>query len=245
MNAPWQASPIVALEQTPSLEDRLTEQLRKLIASGALREGTPLRLRDVAERFGVSATPVRTSLSRLEQDGLVVIGRTGRATVSPLTLEDVEEIYAARRGIEVLAARRGAPLLDEDALGEMAVLLDNLREAAAAETLDTYLETNWRFHARCYRASSRDRLVDEVERQYWRAVRYYRMLLSTPHRLATSVSFHERFYDACEARDGRAAAVVVERGLRWSVERLAKILADRPLDRPLVHLLEVGVETSE
>jgi DNA-binding GntR family transcriptional regulator len=236
MSAPRQAPPIVALEQTPSLEDRLTEQLRKLISSGALLEGTPLRLRDVAERFGVSPTPVRTSLSRLEQDGLVVIGRTGRAMVSPLTLEDVEEIYAARRGMEALAARRGAPLLHEDDLREMAALLKELHNTADPETLDTYLDVNWRFHERCYRASSRVRLVDEVGRLYWRAVRYYRMLLSTDRRLSTSVSFHERFYDACQARDGRAAALVVENGLRWSVERLARTLADRPSDQPLIHL---------
>src|SRR4051794_21456568 len=166
MSASEQAPPITALEQSPSLEDRLSDQLRKLISSGALPEGTPLRLRDVAERFGVSPTPVRTSLSRLEQDGLVVIGRTGRATVSPLTLEDVEEIYAARRGMEALAARRGAPLLDDAAVEEMALLLDDLRDAAEPETLDTYLDSNWRFHERCYKASSRARLVDEVERLY-------------------------------------------------------------------------------
>jgi DNA-binding GntR family transcriptional regulator len=82
--------------------------------------------------------------------------------------------------------------------------------------------------------------VDEVGRLYWRAVRYYRMLLSTRQRLSTSVSFHERFYDACEARDGLAAALVVENGLRWSVERLARILEDRPLDQPLVHLPDVA-----
>src|ERR1700742_4725094 len=100
---------IAELAQTPSLEERLTDQLRGLIATGALPERTPLRLRELAESFGVSPTPVRASLSQLERDGLVAIGRTGRAMVSPLTLEDIEEIYAARRGMEALAARRGAP----------------------------------------------------------------------------------------------------------------------------------------
>jgi DNA-binding GntR family transcriptional regulator len=218
---------ITELEQVPSLEDRLTERLRHLITSGTLPERTPLRLRELAEDFGVSPTPVRAGLSRLERDGLVVIGPTGRAAVSPLTLEDVEEIYAARRGVEVLAAQRGAPRLTDGALEEMASLLEDLRSAARAEALDTYLDVTWRFHARCYQAGSRPRLVDEVERLFWRAVRYHRILLATPERFAGSVASHERFFDACLERNGAAAGMVIEDGVRWSVEGFARVLGDR------------------
>jgi DNA-binding GntR family transcriptional regulator len=218
---------IRALDQVPSLEDRLTEQLRGLITSGALPERTPLRLRELAQDFGVSPTPVRASLSQLERDGLVAIGPTGRASVSPLTLEDVEEIYAARRGIEALAAQRGAPRLTDAAIEEMASLLDKLRITARAEALDTYLDATWRFHARCYQAGSRPRLVDEVERLFWRAVRYHRMLLATPERFAGSVASHEQFFDACRERDGEAAGIVIEESVRWSVEGFAQVLGDR------------------
>jgi DNA-binding GntR family transcriptional regulator len=221
---------IAELAPTPSLEERLTDQLRELIASGALPERAPLRLRELADSFGVSPTPVRASLSQLERDGLVSIGRTGRAMVSPLTLEDIEEIYAARRGIEALAARRGAPLLTDGDLTEMASLLTELRAAASRETVDSYLEATWRFHSRCYRASSRPRLVDEVERLFWRAVRYHRILLSTTERFAGSVSFHERFFDACKRRDGHAAEVVIEDSVRWSVDGFAAVLGERPGD---------------
>jgi GntR family transcriptional regulator, rspAB operon transcriptional repressor len=218
---------IAELEQVPSLEARLTDRLRQLITSGALPERSPLRLRDLARDFGVSPTPVRASLSSLERDGLVVIGRTGRAAVSPLTLEDVEEIYAARRGMEALAARRGAPMLTADALDDMASLLRELEAAAQADTLDTYLAVTWRFHARCYRAASRPRLVDEIERLFWRAVRYHRILLSSPERFAASVSTHRRFFDACDQRDGVAAERVVEESVRWSVDAFARVLGDR------------------
>jgi DNA-binding GntR family transcriptional regulator len=221
------AGVIEALDQVPSLEDRLTERLRELISSGALAERTPLRLRELAEDFGVSPTPVRASLSRLERDGLVVIGPTGRASVSPLTLEDIEEIYAARRGIEALAAQRGAPRLTDAAITEMASLLDELRGAARAEMLDTYLDVTWRFHARCYQAGSRPRLVDEVERLFWRAVRYHRILLATPERFAGSVASHEQFFAACRERDGEAAGIVIEDSVRWSVEGFARVLGDR------------------
>jgi DNA-binding GntR family transcriptional regulator len=218
---------ITQLEQTPSLEDRLTDRLRQLITSGTLPERTPLRLRELAGNFGVSPTPVRASLSRLERDGLVIIGETGRASVSPLTLEDVEEIYAARRGVEALAAQRGAPRLTDVALEEMESLLEELRGAARPDMLDTYLDVTWRFHARCYQASSRPRLVDEVERLFWRAVRYHRILLSTPDRFARSVASHEWFFDVCRKRDGEAAGIVIEDSVRWSLEGFARVLGHR------------------
>jgi DNA-binding GntR family transcriptional regulator len=221
---------IAELAHTPSLETRLTEQLRELITTGALPEGTPLRLRELADSFGVSPTPVRTSLSLLERDGLVSVGRTGRAMVSSLTLEDVEEIFAARRGMEALAARRAAPLLTDDDVKEMTALLDELHDVATPETLEDYLRATWRFHARCYRASSRPRLVDEVERLFWRAVRYHRILLCTTERFAGSVSFHDRFFDACRARDGRAAEKVIEDSVRWTVEEFAEVFAGRHED---------------
>ena len=65
--------------------------------------------RDLAQQLGVSPTPVRAGLSQLEREGFVAVTPTGRAVVSRLTREDFEEIYAARLGLEGLAARVGAP----------------------------------------------------------------------------------------------------------------------------------------
>ena len=90
-----------------SVEDRVAQALRELIVSGQLPEGTPLVQRDLAQRLGVSQTPIRLGLTELQRAGLVEVGETGRATVSRLTREDFEEIYATRLGLEGLAARVG------------------------------------------------------------------------------------------------------------------------------------------
>ena len=102
-----------ALKSVPSIarssvEDRVAETLRNLIVTGELAEGTPLVQRDLAERLGVSQTPVRLGLVELERAGLVEVGETGRASVTRLSREDFEEISAARLGLEGLAARLGA-----------------------------------------------------------------------------------------------------------------------------------------
>ena len=84
-----------------------------------LAEGTPLVQRDLAERLGVSQTPVRLGLVELERAGLVEIGDTGRASVTRLSREDFEEISAARLGLEGLAARLGAAAVGPEELARM------------------------------------------------------------------------------------------------------------------------------
>lgn len=218
------ALPIPQLEERESVERRVAAVLRELIVTGQLPEGTPLVHRELAARLGVSPTPVRAGLGQLERDGLVVVGPNGRASVSRLTREDFEEIYAARLGIEGLAARLGAPAVSDADLVAMRRLLDRLRVHASRQELDEYLALRWEFHATCYRASGRTRLVDEVERLYRRSERYNRLVLASPERFRESVARYGEFLAACEARDGDAAERVIHTAMRWAVERLAPTL---------------------
>jgi len=207
-----------------SVEQRVTQALRDLIVSGQLAEGTPLVQRDLAHRLGVSQTPVRTGLSELERDGLVEVGDNGRALVSRLTREDLEEIYAARLGLEGLAARVGAAQLDDVRVARMKKLMRELQRLAREQDVEAYLRARWDFHAICYEASGRARLVAEVERLFWRAERYNRLVLSTAARFRRSVGYYRAFLAACEARDADAAERVIHESMRQTVVDLAPSL---------------------
>ena len=214
-------SPIPQLEDRESIEQRVARTLRELIVAGQLPAGTPLVQRDLAQQLGVSPTPVRAGLSQLEREGLVEVNATGRAVVRRLTREDFEEIYAARLGLEGLAARVGAAAVGPAEIEHMHALLEHLRRLAEEQDVDEYLRRRWEFHATCYRASGRRRLVEEVEGLFWRADRYNRMVLSTLERFRESVGRYRQVLAACEANDGAAAEQVIHDSLRWAVERLA------------------------
>jgi DNA-binding GntR family transcriptional regulator len=207
-----------------SMERRVTDLLREMIVTGELAEGTPLVQRDLADRIGVSQTPVRIGLSELARDGLVEVTGTGRSLVSRLTREDLEEIYAARLGLEGLAARAGAPALGDENYDQMCKLMRELEQIAKRRDVEAYLRSRWDFHAICYRASGRTRLVDEVERLFWRAERYNRLVLSTAARFQRSVGYYRAFLDACGARDGDAAERVIHESMRQTVADLAPSL---------------------
>jgi DNA-binding GntR family transcriptional regulator len=207
-----------------SVEDRVAQALRELIVSGQLPEGTPLVQRDLAQRLGVSQTPVRIGLTELQRAGLVEVGETGRATVSRLTREDFEEIYAARLGLEGLAARVGAAAVGPPELARMRTLLTELERLAREQDVDGYLRVRWEFHAACYEAAGRPRLLAEVERLFWRAERYNRIVLSSRERFRRSVAHYRRFYEACKAGDPRAAEKVIHDSTQWAVDTIAELL---------------------
>jgi DNA-binding GntR family transcriptional regulator len=216
-----EATPISPLEERESVEQQVARTLRELIVHGQLPEGTPLVQRDLAQQLGVSATPVRGGLSQLEREGFVAVSPTGRAVVSRLTREDFEEIYAARLGLEGLAARLGARAVGRGEIGHMKETLRDLRRLASEQDVQEYLRQRWEFHATCYRASGRQRLVDEVERLFWRADRYNRLVLSTAERFRESVGRYQGFLAACEAHDGERAEAVVQESMRWAFGRAA------------------------
>jgi GntR family transcriptional regulator, rspAB operon transcriptional repressor len=203
-----------------SVEDRVAQTLREMIVKGQLPEGTPLVQRDLAGRLGVSQTPIRLGLNELERVGLVEVGETGRAHVSRLTREDFEEIYAMRRGLEGLAARVGAAAVGPAELAEMRGLLTELERLAKAQDVDGYLSARWAFHAACYRAAGRPRLLAEVERLFWRSERYNRLVLSTAARFRASVANYRRFYEACKVGDAPKAASIVEESTQWAVDQI-------------------------
>ena len=214
---------IAPIERT-SVEDRVATTLRELIVSGELPEGTPLVQRDLADRLGVSQTPVRLGLSELERAGLVEVGDTGRALVRRLTREDFEEVYAARLGLEGLAARVGAAAVGPVELERMHALYAQLERLARKQAVDDYLRARWDFHATCYRASGRGRLVAEVERLFWRAERYNRLVLTGRERFDRSVQHNHDFLDACERGSGKRAEAVIHRSIRWALDLVLETL---------------------
>jgi DNA-binding GntR family transcriptional regulator len=123
-------------------------------------------------------------------------------------------------GLEGLAARLGAQAVGDAELARMRALLGHLRAHARDGAVDEYLVARWELHAVCYGATGRGRLVAEVERLFWRAERYNRLILTTRDRFRRSLGHYRDFVRACEARDGAEAERVIHASVRWAVELL-------------------------
>jgi DNA-binding GntR family transcriptional regulator len=187
-----------------SKSDIVSAYLREMIITGELAPNAPLRQRQLAEEFGVSPTPVREALRRLETEGLVHYDLHRGATVIGGALGPTEENYWVRAALEPFAARLAASRVSDEELEELEQIHQELKEAVAGSAQDRdrqFADLNRRFHFHIYTAS-RSPLLLALLRLLWQA--FSLGPLST-RSLEESVDQHQLIVDALKARDPKHA----------------------------------------
>lgn len=186
---------------------RLLEDIR----SGALAPGARLRETDLAERLGISRTPVREAIRQLEADGLVVhLPRQG-ATIRSLDHAEVVELYEMRIVLEGTAARLAARAASDIELAELAALNTELAQAPAGPQAR---ELNRVFHRTLIEAARNRFLIKAMSALQKTLLILGPTTLSDPGRAQTAVGEHAAVLAALQARDGLAA----ETAMRAHVE---------------------------
>ncbi|MEL6609243.1 MAG: GntR family transcriptional regulator [Pseudomonadota bacterium] len=185
---------------------RAVEALREQIFSGALPPGSDHLEAELAEHLGMSRTPVREALTRLEAQGLVVLRPRRGARIVGLSPTDMDEIYEVLTALEATAARRaaGRGLAPED-LAPMQTAIDAMDAALRANDLPAWADADDDFHRALVVASGNQRLIEAVAR-YSDQVRRARMvtlrLRPMPH---ASNEDHRAVLAAIAAGDAEAA----------------------------------------
>jgi DNA-binding GntR family transcriptional regulator len=213
-----------------TVEQIVVAKLRQAIITGSLKPGDRLAYRDLAHRFGVSVTPVRIALRELSNEGLVDMRAHTGARVSPLSIDELEEIFATRIGIEGWLARHGAARLTDEGVAQMAVLLEELRRTEQADEREAYLRVSFALRAKCYETAEKPRLLDRFMVLYEHSTRYVFLTIAEASRFKQSRADMEKFFVACEARDGLAAHAAIQDALQHTLLYLVEAFdkADKP-----------------
>jgi DNA-binding GntR family transcriptional regulator len=132
----------------PQLGDEAASYVRDLIMSGALRSGQFIRPEAVAETLGISATPVREGLLALRADGFVQLEPRRGFVVSPLSSQDVRDLFAAQALLAGELAARTAQKITEADLAGLEELQTDIEKAAKRKDLDRLEDLNFHFHRR-------------------------------------------------------------------------------------------------
>lgn len=203
-----------------TIEQRITKELRDLIVAGELEPGVRVRYRDLAEQFGVSVTPVRAAVRELAHEGLIDARPNAANYVSPLSLDEIEQLYLARMGFESWLARLGAPRMSSQTLGVMEERLQRLQRAAEEQDGNCLLDTAWKMRVGCYEAADRPGLVQKAADLYDRSRRYTHRTLTVASRYSRSTSVAKAFYGACLGHDGDLAGETIRRALEVTFQDL-------------------------
>lgn len=214
-------SALLTLGPHRTVEQVVVAKLREAIVTGVLKPGERLAYRDLAHRFGVSVTPVRIALRELANEGLVEMRAHAGARVAPLSVDELEEIFATRIGIEGWLALHGALRLTGEELERMAGLLAELTRAADADEREEYLGLSWELRSTCYAAAAKPRLLDRLSTLYDHSTRYHFLTIAEGLRFQRSRRYMEQFYEACRDRDGEAAQQVIQEAIAWTLSYLS------------------------
>src|SRR5579863_514155 len=115
-----------------TIAEQVAAALREEIATGQLAAGTRLRQVEIAQRFGVSTTPVREAFGLLQSDGLVQIDTHRGVTVFLPTIQDLIEHYEIRMALEMLAAEKAAEHFQAQDAPPLVAILDEMRDTSDA-----------------------------------------------------------------------------------------------------------------
>jgi DNA-binding GntR family transcriptional regulator len=185
--------------RTRSRADFVYESLRDAISDGRIARGERVREEEIARNLGVSRTPVREALQRLQQRGLLVLGSGRGLVVAELSQQQVVELYSMREILEGSAARFAA----QHATAPEIAILYQLQEELTAAGQDAALlvAINRRFHRAIYEAAHNRYLMQTLDNLHDSFALLHASTFRVPSRRRESDGEHRRIIAAIEKRD--------------------------------------------
>lgn len=214
-------SPSLARIDRSLLRDRAYLMLRDAIIEGELPPGEVIRDAELAERVGLSRTPVREALGRLAEEGLVETRPHRWTRVTPLSVPAVRDAHLVVRTMHELAVREGVPVMTGRHVARMRTANEAFARALDAGDVAAALAADDALHDVPVEAAGNRAIASTIERHLPLIRRLERQRFgSRPGR--DSIALHDELIDACAARDARRAVAVTTE--IWST--LATLLDD-------------------
>ncbi|BAS29412.1 GntR family transcriptional regulator [Limnochorda pilosa] len=195
----------IKLDQYKPLRELVFERLRAAIIAGELHPGERLMEIQLAEDLGVSRTPVREAIRKLELEGFVVMIPRKGAYVADISLKDVADVFEIRGALEALAAELAAERATDEELDELERALIAIGEVIGGEDMDELVSRDTYFHELIYRASRNARLGQMTSLLSEQIQRFRTRTLAHPTRARTSLKEHYALVEAMRARDPELA----------------------------------------
>lgn len=207
--------------------DRVLNEVRRDILSCDLRPGETLSEAELARRYGVSKTPVRDAMQRLEQEGLVEIEPRRGHRVRPISMQEAGDLIEVRAILESAAVAKVARVATDAQLAE----LDAFRGPDTGSVV-AFADYNRQFHIVLAELSQNHRLAEEIKRMmefYDRLVLVSLTSLSRGDGLQAPLADHLTIIDALQARNGRLATRLMRQHIARSRSEVMKGLGRQPV----------------
>ena len=207
--------------KTISIAEQIFEQLERDILSGTYPRGEVLTETKLSEKLGVSRTPIREALRRLDQEHIIKMTTKG-AYVLGITKQDIDDIYEIRSRIEGLAAKLAAERATEEDIAELKNTVELQEFYTLKQDADNIKNMDSEFHRLMYQMSGSTPLYDTLEPLHKRIIKYRKASISSQTRAQESMQEHKAIYEAIAAHDGELAEKLVNEHVRNAQASIAR-----------------------
>lgn len=216
----------IRLDSYKPLRELVFENIRQAIVKGIFAPGERLMEIQLADDLGVSRTPVREAIRKLELEGFVVMIPRRGTYVANLSIKDINDVYEIRISLDVLAAGLAAERIEPEELEELNRLLLEISEAARTGPMDKIVRLDTAFHDVLYKASRNDRLRNIINNLREQITGIRGTSMRYPGRLADTLEEHRALVDSIAARDSERAQAAARIHLENAEHTLLKAMAE-------------------
>ncbi len=200
--------------------------IRSAINSGKLQPGERLIEIQLAEELGISRTPLREAMRKLEMEGFIVMIPRKGTYVADISLKDITEIYEVRISLDMLAASLAAERISDEELEEMNRQLLLTASLSVETEMAEIVAADSVFHDVLYRATRNERLLGIISNLREQITNIRGRSMAQPGRMKDTLTEHRNLLDAIASRDPEAAAaaarVHIENAERTLIESLSR-----------------------
>lgn len=226
------------IERHQTLREKILETIREAILRGSLKPGEKVAEPELAERFGISRTPIREAFRQLESEGyLTVIPRKG-AVVASLSERDVEEFYAIKSILEGYAARMAAEKLSEKDIERLEGINEKLAQLAKEGDVKNFFRVHNEFHELFIRSAGNEKLLELIQQLMMKFNRLRMASLSLPGRMEISVQEHRKIIEAFREKAGDKADKLVSKTAAYGGQVLIQSMAREEGRKPELSTLQ-------
>lgn len=212
------------LENYKPLREIVFEALREVILNGQLKPGERLMEVQLAEEMGVSRTPVREAIRKLELEGFVVMIPRKGAYVSDLSTKDIADVFEIRSALETLAAVLACDRITNEELEELERILIKVADCVAANDLEKLVEADTQFHDVLYKASRNSRLVQIISNLRENIQRFRAISMGTPGRMRETFEEHKQLVEAITERNAELARRIAQEHIDNAENRMMEAI---------------------
>ncbi len=191
----------IKLENYKPLREIVYETLRDAVISGTLQPGERLMEIQLADEMGVSRTPVREAIRKLELENFVVMIPRKGAYVANITLKDIADVYEVRGALEDLTAGLVTERITQEEQEELERILVEITDYVNKDDVEGFIEADTRFHDMLYQLTRNERLMGIVNNLREQIQRFRKSSLRQPGRMKLALEEHIRIVDAIAQND--------------------------------------------